>query len=31
MTIHVNYATQEEKDASLAQEREQLAALQEQL
>ena len=31
MTIHVNYTTQEEKDASLAQERQQLAALQEQL
>lgn len=31
MTIHVNYTTQEEKDASLAQEREQLAVLQEQL
>lgn len=31
MTIHVNYATQEEKDASLAQERQQLQVIQEKL
>jgi hypothetical protein len=31
MTIHINYPTQEEKDASLAEERQRLAALQEQL